>query len=49
MARLEGDEGDGGSGDLGDVLEDFSVARRNFEGERDSERRIDLTADVTST
>lgn len=49
MARFEGDEGDGESGDLGDVPEDFSVTRWNFEGERDSERRSDPTADVTST
>ncbi len=46
--RLEGDKGDGESGDLGDSLGDL-VTRRNLDGDRDSERRSDLTADVTST
>jgi hypothetical protein len=41
--------GDGDSGDLGDGLGDFLVTRRNFEGDRDRERRRDLTAEVTST
>lgn len=40
--------GDGESGDLGEELGDL-VTRRNFEGDRESERLRDLTADVTST
>lgn len=47
-ARFGGDRGDGDNGDLGDGLGDF-VTRRNLEGERDRERRSDLTAEVTST
>lgn len=47
-ARLGGDSGDGDRGDLGDELGDL-VTRRNFDGDRDSERLSDLTAEVTST
>ena len=47
-ARFGGDRGEGESGDFGDELGDF-VTRRNLDGDLDSERRSDLTADVTST
>jgi hypothetical protein len=47
-ARLGGDKGDGESGDFGEELGDL-VTRRNLDGDRDSERRRDLTAEVTST
>lgn len=40
--------GDGESGDFGDVFGDL-VTRRNLDGDRDSERLRDLTAEVTST
>jgi hypothetical protein len=46
--RFGGDSGDGDSGDLGDELGDLGP-RRNLDGDLESERRIDLTADVTST
>ena len=46
--RFGGDNGDGESGDLGDELGDLGP-RRNLEGDLESERRMDLTADVTST
>ena len=36
--------GEGESGDLGEGLVDF-VTRRNFEGDRDNERLMDLTAE----
>jgi hypothetical protein len=49
MARFEGDKGDSESGDFGDRLGDLSVTRWNLDGDRDSERRRDLTAEVTST
>jgi hypothetical protein len=48
VARLGGDLGDGESGDFGDELGDF-FTRLNFDGERESERRSDRTAEVTST
>lgn len=48
-ARLGGESGDGDNGDLGDWLPDRDVTMRNFDGERDNERRSDLTADETST
>jgi hypothetical protein len=47
-ARFDGDIGDGDRGDFGDGLGDF-VTSRNLDGERDRERRRDLTAEVTST
>ena len=47
-ARFGGDAGQGESGDFGEELGDL-VTRRNLEGDRESERRIDLTAEVTST
>jgi len=47
--RFGGDRGDGESGDFGDAAGVLSVIRRNLEGERDNERRSDLTAEVTST
>lgn len=47
--RFCGDNGEGERGDLGDEDGDFLVTRRNFDGERERERRSDLTADVTST
>jgi hypothetical protein len=43
-----GDNGEGDRGDLGDELGDF-VTRRNFDGERERERRRDLTAELIST
>jgi hypothetical protein len=48
VARLGGDLGDGESGDFGDKLGDF-LTKLNLEGDRESERRRDLTAEVTST
>lgn len=48
VARLGGEVGDGESGDFGDVVGDV-VTRLNFDGDRESERRRDLTAEVTST
>ena len=46
--RFGGDNGDGDKGDLGEELGDL-VTRRNFEGDRESDRLRDLTAEVTST
>lgn len=53
MVNAEGVEtarfgGVGERGDFGEGLGDL-VTRRNFEGDRDSERRSDRTAEVTST
>jgi hypothetical protein len=51
-ARVDGDDGDNGegdSGDLGDGLGDLCVTSLNFDGDRDSDRRKDLTAEVIST
>lgn len=48
MARFGGDSGDGESGDFGDELGDF-LTKLNLEGDRDSERRKDLTAPGKST
>ena len=48
VARLGGDSGDGESGDFGDELGDF-LTKLNFDGDRESERRRDLTAELTST
>ena len=45
----DGDKGDGERGDLGDELGDFLPTRRNFDGDRERDLRIDLTAEVTST
>jgi hypothetical protein len=47
-ARLGGDNGEGDSGDWGDELGDF-LTRLNLDGDRESERLRDLTAEVTST
>jgi hypothetical protein len=47
-ARFGGESGLGDRGDLGEELGDF-VTKRNFEGDLDSDRLRDLTADVTST
>jgi hypothetical protein len=47
-ARLGGDFGDGERGDFGDELGDF-LTKLNLDGDRESERRRDLTAEVTST
>ena len=47
-ARFCGDNGEGDRGDLGEELGDL-VTKRNLEGDRDSDRRMDLTAEVTST
>lgn len=47
--RFCGDEVEGERGDFGDELGDFCATRRNLEGERESDRRSDLTADETST
>jgi hypothetical protein len=40
--------GEGDRGDVGDGLGDFAT-RRNFEGDRDSDRLRERTAEVTST
>ena len=45
----DGDKGDGERGDLGDELGDFLPTKRNFDGDRERDLRIDLTAEVTST
>lgn len=49
VRRFGGERGEGDNGDFGDELGLLSVTRRNLEGERESERRSDLTAEVTST
>lgn len=46
--RFGGDRGEGDKGDLGDGLGDLDLTNRNFDGERDKDRRKDLTADDTS-
>lgn len=46
--RFGGDNGEGDRGDFGDELGDF-VTRRNFDGDRERERRSVLTAELTST
>lgn len=46
--RFGGDNGDGDRGDLGDELGDF-LTRLNLDGDLESERLRDLTAEVTST
>ena len=46
--RFGGDRGDGDRGDFGDGLGDLDI-KRNLDGDLESERRRDLTADVTST
>lgn len=45
----DGDNGDGERGDLGDGLGDFRPTKRNLDGDLESDLRIDLTAEVTST
>lgn len=49
VARLGGEMGEGESGDRGDALGDLPNELRNLEGERDSERRMDLKPSLTST
>lgn len=46
---LPEDFGEGEWTETGEELADLDVTKRNLDGERDSERRKDLTADVTST
>ena len=46
--RFGDENGDGDSGDLGDELGDF-LTRLNLDGDLESERLRDLTAEVTST
>jgi hypothetical protein len=48
-ARFDGDKGDGESGDCGERIGDLSDTRWNLDGDRDSDRRRVLTAEVTST
>lgn len=47
FARFGGDNGDGDKGDCGEELGD--LAAKYFEGDRESDRRIDLTVEVMST
>lgn len=48
-ARFGGEAGEGDNGDCGEELGDFFGTKRNLDGDRDNERRRDLTAEVTST